>query len=262
MFHFLLVYIPREKQNNIEKILYEIYESFLFPLNLNELLEYLNNKFQKIATAGFKDGMKLDEESEKELIHKLCLEGIPFYIFEKIKTLIKKYEESISEQPMLLAHPSGILNKDLINYLNPSLISDLVQKNYFYKDEKLYYDIDEYKLFDEFKYLYSEGYFEDISLKVEGRKDLIYKYNVNFFKNTKHKQINDFSNLLYCLPFELNSKLPNLSLQTNDYILISFFRENHSHIKKNIDSSFYNDTGKKVTVIIPIFSRDLEVIKF
>lgn len=206
--------------------------------------------------------MKLDEESEKDLIHKLCLEGTPFYIFEKIKTSIKKYEESISEQPMLLAHPSGITNKNLINYLNPILIRDLVEKHYFYINEKLYNHIDEYKLFEEFKYLYSEGYFEDISLKVEGRKDFIYKYNINFFKNTKHKQINDFSNLLYCLPFELNSKLPNLSLQTNDYILISYFRENHSLIKKNIDSSFENDTGKKINAILPIFSRDLEVKNF
>ncbi len=202
----------------------------------------------------------MDYETEKNLIHKLCLEGTPFYIFEKIKTLIKKYEESISEQPMLLAHPSGIANKDLINNLNPNLIGDLVEKHYFYKDEKLYYHIDEYKLYDEFKYLYSEGYFEDISLKFQGRKDLIYKYNINFFKNSKHKQINEFSNLLYCLPFELNSKLPILSLQTNDYILLSYFRENHSLIMNNIDSSFDNDTGKKITAIVPIFSRDLEVL--
>lgn len=208
---------------------------------------------------GFKDGLKLDEKSEKELIHKLCLEGIPFYIFEKIKISIKKYEESISEQPMLLAHPSGISNKDYLNFLNPSLMCDLVEKHYFKKDEKLYHYIDEYKLYDEFQYLNSEGYFEDISLKIEGRKDFIFKYNLNFFNDTKHKQINDFSNFLYCLPYELNSKFPNLSLQTNDYVLISYFRENYSYIKKNIDSSFTNDSGKKITAIIPIFSRDLEV---
>jgi len=227
---------------------------------MNELIEYLSNKFEKITKSGFRDGLNLDEDSERELIHKLCLEGVPFYILEKIKSAMKKFEESISEQPMLLAHPSGIKNNDLIQILESYLISNLVEKNYFIKDKKLYYNIDEYKLYDEFKYLYSEGYFEDISQKVQTRNDFIYKYNLNFFKKSKHQQISEFSNWIYYLPFELNSKLPNLSLQTNDYVIISYFRENYSQINSNIDSSFINDTGKKITVIMPIFPRDLEVI--
>jgi len=229
---------------------------------MSELIEYLTNKFDKILKSGIKDGLKLGDDSEKELIHKLCLEGIPFYILEKIKNSIKKFEVSISEQPMLLAHPSGILNKELINYLESNLISKLVEVNFFFKDEKLYENIDEYKLFDEFKYLYSEGYFEDNSFKDSGRTDFIYKYNINFFKNSKHKQISEFSNLIYYLPFELNRKFPNLSLQTNDYIMVSYFREKFSKINVNIDSSFTNDTGKKITIIMPIFPRDLEVLDF
>ena len=187
------------------------------------------------------------------MIHKICLEGIPFYIVDKIKNHIKKYEESISEQPMLLAHPSGVKNLDLINFIDSKNIEFLVNQNYFSVDKKIYYQI------DEFKYLYSEGYFEDISIKIPHRKDLIYKFNLNYFKNSKHKQLSELCNLIYFLPFELNSKHPNLSLQTNDYLIASYFQETSGSIKMNIDSSFDNDTGKKITIIIPIFSRDLEV---
>jgi hypothetical protein len=254
-----LVYIPRDKQNNIEKILYEIYESFLYPLNISELLNYLSTKYNSILESGFKDGLKLDKDTEKELLHKICLEGIPFFILEKIKFSVKNFEGSISEQPMLLAHPSGIKNNDLINYLESYSIEQLVKNDYFFVDKKIYYQIDEYKIFDEFKYLYAEGYFDDISLKFPQRKDFIFKFNLNFFNKTKHLQINELCKFIYYLPFELNSKFANLSLQINDYAMVSFFKENYGTIKMNIDSSLENDTGKKLTAIIPIFSRDLEV---
>lgn len=204
--------------------------------------------------------MKLDKSTERDLIHKICLEGIPFYILEKIKFAVKNFEGSISEQPMLLAHPSGIKKKELISYLESSSIDSLIKNDYFFADKKLYEEIDEYRIFDEFKYLYAEGYFEDISLKIPTRSDFLFKFNLNFFDKTKHKQINEICKLIYYLPFELNSKLANLSLQTNDYAMVSFFKENFGSIKMNIDSSLDNDTGKKLTAIIPIFSRELEVI--
>ena len=39
------IYIPKEKMNTYEKLLFEIYESFFLPSNLNSLLLYLEEKF-------------------------------------------------------------------------------------------------------------------------------------------------------------------------------------------------------------------------
>ena len=103
--------------NNIEKNLNEIYASFFYPSNLNEVLLFLEGKFTKIVESGKAQGMTLNKESEKELMHRLLLEGLPFYIAAKLKDKLKKYEESISEQPLLLAHPSSITNPKMINFI-------------------------------------------------------------------------------------------------------------------------------------------------
>lgn len=229
---------------------------------MTELLSFLSEKYTNITKSGFKDGLKLDDETERDLIHKLLLEGLPFYILDKIKVSIKQYEESISEQPMLLAHPSGIKNQEFIKFIDSNFIESLVKKDHFFIDKKVYYQLEDYKIYDEFKYLYSENNFEDISLKNPNRKDFIFKFNMNYFKNSKHRQIAEICSLLYYLPFELNSKLPILSLQTNEYLIASYFRENYGSIKMNLDSSFDHDSGKKISVVIPLFSRDLEVIDF
>jgi hypothetical protein len=135
---FLLVYIPKDHMNNIEKNLHELYESFYYQSNIDELLNYLNSKFENITKSGRKDGLILDPETEKQLLHRLLIEGVPFYICDKLKTKLKNYEESISEQPMLLAHPSSIKKDDLINFISPDKISEIVKNDYCVIDKKVY----------------------------------------------------------------------------------------------------------------------------
>jgi hypothetical protein len=109
-----------------------------------------------------------------------------------------------------------------------------------------------------------EGNFEDSSLKMKDfRSDFIYKHNYQYFKNSKHKTINEFANLVYHFPFELNKKFPEFQLQTNDYIQASFFRENHSCLNRIYDSSFKegHDSGKKLTLLFVLFPEKLELSK-
>ncbi len=64
------------------------------------------------------------------------------------------------------------------------------------------------------------------------------------------------------MPYELNMKYSNFALQTNDYLQVSYFRENYSFIKQSIDSSFINDTGRKITYMLILFPFDVEVIVY
>ena len=257
-------YIPKEKMNNIEKNLYEIYESFYRPININEMLLFFESKFEKIKKKGESEGMILTRESEKELMHRLLLEGMPFYIYNLLKNKIKKYEESISEQPMLLANPSSIIDKKMVNFLNGENIQNLINENYTLLDRNIYENIDlnNYEIYNQFKYIYIEGLFEDESIKDNlNRSDYVLNFNINYFEKSKHKIISSLTQAIYAMPFELNMKYPIFQLQINDYIQCSYFRENFSFIGKCYDSSFNNDTGKKFTYVVVLFPDEIELSK-
>ena len=256
-------YIPKEKLNNIEKNLFEIYESFFFPSNLNDFLIYFSQKFDKISKSGISQGLTLDKESEKELMHRLLLEGVPFYINRLLINKIKKYEESISEQPMLLANPSMIKEKRMVNFIPSKNIEEIIKNDLTIIDKNIYEeDLNCYEIYNQIKYLYMEGIFEDNSAK-EGthRTDFLLNFNINYFEKSKHKIITTLTHSIYALPFELNMKYPNFQLQTNDYIQLVYFRENFSFIGKSFDCSLKFDTGKKLIYFVVLFPDEVELSK-
>jgi len=65
--------------------------------------------------------------------------------------------------------------------------------------------------------------------------------------------------LIYYIPFELNSKYSGFNLQVNDYINISYFQKDKSFISLTRDSSFKLDTGKKLTAMVFLFPPELEI---
>jgi hypothetical protein len=226
-----VVYIPKDKLNNIEKNIYSIHESFYYPSNLNALLLFLETKYTKILSSGLQQGMTINKESERELMHRLLLEGIPFYISSLLKTKLKQYEESISEQPMLLAHPSSVKDKSMLNFIPKQNIEEIIKSNYTVILNKIYTDLPQYELYSQFKYLYMQGEFEDESIKDNNhRSDFIFNFHINFFEKSKHKLITKLTHCLYALPFELNNNYPTFQCQVNDYVQCSYFRENFSYV--------------------------------
>ena len=49
------------------------------------MLLYLNSKLENIIKSGLKDGLKLDADTENDLVHRILLEGIPYFIFIEMK---------------------------------------------------------------------------------------------------------------------------------------------------------------------------------
>ena len=94
--------------NNIEKILNEVHSSFFYQSNMEELLSFLSDKYEKIKNTAYKQGLTLDSTTERDFLHRFMLEGITSFYADKLKEKLKQFEESISEQPMLLAHPSNL----------------------------------------------------------------------------------------------------------------------------------------------------------
>ena len=171
--------------NNIEKNLKELYDTFYYQSNIEELLSFLNSKFESVTQSGLKEGLSLDEETERMIIHRMMIEGVPFYISDKLRKQLLSYEGSISEQPMLLAHPSGVKNQDLINFIPSEKVKELINEDYSIINRKFYPDLNEYELYNQLRYLYLEGNFEDASIKQEGiRSDFIFKFPYTYFNKT------------------------------------------------------------------------------
>ena len=254
------IYIPKDKMNTYEKLLLEIYESFFTPNNLNSLLLYLEEKFSKIIKKGESQGMTLQEKEEKDLIHKILLEGIPFYMSNLLKQKLKDFENSISEQPALIANPLAIKDKKMINFLTGENIKNLVNDLFSIINRNIYesIDIEPYEMYNQFKYMYDEGLFEE-KFNMENRKDFLFNFHINYFKESKFKIVSNLTEAIYSLPYELNMKNPEFQLQINDYIQASFFRPNYSEVKTTMDSSIDYDTGKKLTFFLVLFPNEVSL---
>ena len=254
------IYILKEKMNTYEKLLFEIYESFFLPSNLNSLLLYLEEKFSSIIKKGKSQGMTLQEKEEKDLIHKILLEGIPFYMSNLLTKKLKDFENSISEQPALIANPLAVKDKKMINFLSGENIKDLVTSLYTVINKNIYenIDIEPYEMYNQFKYMYEEGLLEE-RVNDENRKDFILNFHINYFKESKFKLVCNLTEAIYSMPYELNMKNPEFQLQINDYVQVSFFRPNYSEIKNAIDSSIDYDTGKKLTYMIVLFPNEVSL---
>lgn len=98
----------------------------------------MGKKFDNIINSGKKDGLSIDKEIELELTHRVLIEGVPFYIFNELKEKLMNFEKGISEQPMLLAHPSNIEKKKLLNFLESSYIKTLVENDFVMIDKPIY----------------------------------------------------------------------------------------------------------------------------
>ena len=252
------IYIPKDKMNTYEKQLFEIYDSFFTPSNLNSLLLFLEEKFSKILEKGKGQGMVLQEKEEKDLIHKILLEGVPYYMSNLLKKKLKDYENSISEQPALIANPMSVKDKKMINFLSGENVASLVKGLYTFIDKNIYenIDIEPYEMYNQFKYMYDEGLFEE-KVNNENRTDFLFNFHINYFKDSKFKIVNNLTEAIYSMPYELNMKNPQFQLQVNDYIQASFFRPNYSEIKKIMESSMEYDTGKKLTYLIVLFPNEV-----
>ena len=254
------IYIPKDKMNTYEKQIYEIYDSFFTPTNLNNLLLFLEEKYSKILEKGKSQGMTLKQDEEKDLIHKILLEGVPFYISELLRKELKDYENSISEQPALIANPISVTDKRMLNFLSGENIKSLVNDLYTVIDKNIYenIDIEPYEMYNQFKYMYDEGLFEE-KVNNTRRTDFIFNFHINYFKESKFKIVNNLTEAIYSMPYELNMKNPQFQLQVNDYIQASFFRPNYSEIHKVMESSMEYDTGKKLTYLIVLFPNEVSL---
>jgi len=126
--------------NNFEKVLYEVHSSFFYQTNMEVLLTFLHEKYEKIKSNASKQGLSLDNTTERDFLHRFMLEGVTSFYTEKLKEKLKEFEGSISEQPMLLAHPSSVEEnfRSLIEKIPSYNIDSLVNTGICLVNSKIY----------------------------------------------------------------------------------------------------------------------------
>ena len=258
------IFIPKDKMNNVEKNLSEIYEKFFYDDNLLKLTTYLNDKYKSINIKAKRDGMCMAVDDERDFIHNLLKEGVNFYLCSKLKNQLREFEESVSSAPMLLANPGSIekdLRNDLLNCLPSNSIDDLLKKSISIIDANIFKsNINEYELFNELKYLYHEGRFETLDLN--NLKCFALKFHKDFFQKSRFSNAEKLAKMLCYLPYELNLKFQEFSLQVSDYIQYLYFKKDSKHLfdftrDSSIDKKY--DTGKKITLIFVLFPDELKL---
>lgn len=130
--------------NNIEKNLNEIYEKFYYPVYILELIDFLQEKHEKIISKARKDGMIMESDYEKDFLHNIFKEGVNYFLYNKLTKKLKEYEESISSQPMLLAHPRNITEdheKEMLTTIESSYVSLLIKNNWVFIEKPIYLDL-------------------------------------------------------------------------------------------------------------------------
>lgn len=132
--------------------------------------------------------------------------------------------------------------------------SILTCKKYFYRNH--------FELYDELKYIYHENRFQLVEEK--NMYAYVLKYKNIFFEKSKFSNLINMSRSIVYLPYEFNSKCPFLGLQTNEYVNVEYYKAGHSFKDYFIESGLdiKNDSGKKISIMIFIFSNSTQVINF
>ncbi|CAG9317267.1 unnamed protein product [Blepharisma stoltei] len=258
-----------QDSTTLEKVLAQATSrSRLYEL-LPEIAKQAADIFKNIKEKGLKDGLTMDEDTEKQVLKQLMEEAMSRRIQTEVNSTYRREEETFSKQPMLFAHPSGFqetVNKEL-DILTQETMESLMTRDYAIQDNFLdNYNVTD-KLFEESEYLDFDGKFEELLSqklkKIRTDKVLwIPKDTIDASIKGKHETplhlslsycpaMQSLSDHFFSIPFELNKKT-NLSLQVNDRILLDCFSVNTYHYA-HMDSGFgKDDSGKKITCIYMI----------
>lgn len=93
--------------STLEKEINGLLKSRFIEINLHKILDDANKSYQGILAKGRAQGMEIDPESDRHVVHKCLFETTNKYIVEEIKSVMVNEEQTYSKQPLLLAHPSG-----------------------------------------------------------------------------------------------------------------------------------------------------------
>ena len=162
---------------------------------------------------------------KKELLSKCLLEAVNRHIFTDVYNTLKAKEQSISQQPGLVAHPQTVMkmpdcrldqltSEQFGAFINDGCIS--IPKFF----DQTTYDSVGKPLIKQLTLFEMEGKFDvrrPISAtKPANRSDKFFDYNLSQLEGVDEvKMLRQLTRFLFFIPYEINRKLP-LSLQVSE----------------------------------------------
>lgn len=105
------VLIPVPEQTALEKVVAEEITSSALALNLNEIMEYCEERYQSISEKGQQESMTITNEVQKYLVDSILSEAVNHYIYKKVIKEIARKSQSINSSLGLWATPATWYSK-------------------------------------------------------------------------------------------------------------------------------------------------------
>ena len=190
------------------------------------------------------------------------LETVNRLIFQEVYAELKQSDQSVSQQPGLLAHPSAVMQMPECNLdqLTGERFTNLMQKGYVV--------INDFFAYREASQLLRPVMANMFLLEMESkftirrpryaadeltRVDKFLDFNLSQLEGNEDLAIlNKLAKLQFFIPYEINKKA-QLNLQVSEQFQMSFVDKDHSFIKRRADSVFgKHDSGFKLTMLFVV----------
>mmetsp|Transcript_126972 Transcript_126972/g.201383 ORF Transcript_126972/g.201383 Transcript_126972/m.201383 type:complete len:427 (+) Transcript_126972:42-1322(+) len=215
---------------------------------LPEIMERASEIYNNVKTKGERDGLKIDSETEREIVKDVLKECLIRDILKAVNQANSGSHAAGSVDGGLLATPGGYYAGDL-NELQGDCIRGLMEKGYGYQDDFMGGTTAQ-DVFNELEYLEFDGKFTDVQQqKLLGtRTDKICWFTPDDVDREKQPGLSNLFKKLISIPFELNKKA-NLCLQGSCSFQLACYAKG-GYYKRHVDSGYDNlNNGRKITAI-------------
>lgn len=239
---------PIEEQDIVTHLL----RNFTKPSSLRDMvvpvMEKAADVFGKVKEKGLRDGMKLDSDTEVQVLRDVVKEALILHIIKCINLDNSGVHASGSHDAGLLATPQGYTAGALEN-LEGDLLKGLMTEGYGFQDGFM----DENTTLDilqELELLDFDGKLVQVQQqKMSGyRTDRIAWLTLEGLDREKQPGLTSLFKKMISVPFELNKKC-NLYLQAGGSFQVACYPEG-AFYRKHVDGGYLNlNNGRKITAI-------------
>mmetsp|Transcript_24622 Transcript_24622/g.70040 ORF Transcript_24622/g.70040 Transcript_24622/m.70040 type:complete len:420 (-) Transcript_24622:40-1299(-) len=240
--------VPGEDEDIAARLLKEYTKPSAMREHVGPIMEQATQIFSRIQDRGKTDGMKMDSETEVQVVRDVIKECLIRHVLKCINNENSGNVASGSHDAGLLATPQGYFGGDLENF-DQNCIRGLMEDGYGYQDD--FIDENTTKdIFKELEFMDFDGKLVEVQQqKMTGyRTDRIMWMNFEALDREKQPGLVTLMKKMISIPFELNKKC-SLYLQASSNFQLACYPAK-AYYKRHVDGGYEDlNNGRKITAV-------------